>query len=277
LDEKRDFKIYILFGKDLTMRTVKLICLFLFIICISLLVGCVSEQQYKELQAQNAIQVGRITRLSAELDAANQKLDQLNIKLEEAEAGGSIDVQSLRKEVSALEQALAEKKAMIARMSKQLLGGVVLPVELSVMLEEFANSQDMVTYDASRGLVKFKSDLLFEKGSSVVASESTAAVKSLCGIMNSTQGLQFDIIVAGHTDDMPIRRAETKAKHPDNWYLSAHRGISVLEIMTATSVDPKRVSVRGFGQYRPVEPNAPGNKGNPQNRRVEIYIVPQGT
>jgi chemotaxis protein MotB len=125
--------------------------------------------------------------------------------------------------------------------------------------------------------VKFKSDLLFEKGSAIVASEATTAVKSLCSIMNSVQGLQFDIIVAGHTDDMPIRRAETKAKHPDNWHLSAHRAISVLNIMTANNVDPKRVSVRGFGQYRPIEDNAPDNKGNPQNRRVEIYIVPQGT
>jgi len=259
------------------MRTVKLICLFLFIICISPLVGCVSEQDYKELQAQNLTQGGRITRLATDLHAAELELVQLRTKLDEAEAGGDVNVQALRQEVSALERALAEKKAMIAQMSKQLLGGVVLPVELSVMLEEFANSQDMVTYDASRGLVKFKSDLLFEKGSAVVASGSTSAVKSLCGIMNSTQGLQFDIIVAGHTDDMPIRRAATKAKHPDNWYLSAHRAISVLNIMTATSVDPKRVSVRGFGQYRPVEPNAPGNKGSAKNRRVEIYIVPQGT
>ena len=186
-------------------------------------------------------------------------------------------MQSLKKEISALEQALAEKKALIAEMSKQLLGGVVLPVELSVMLEDFAKSQDMVTYDASRGLVKFKSDLLFEKGSAVVAAEATSAVQSLCGIMNSAQGLQFDVIVAGHTDDVPIAKAETKAKHPDNWYLSAHRAISVLKIMTSNNVDSKRVSVRGFGEYRPIEPNAPGNKGNPQNRRVEIYIVPKGT
>ncbi len=259
------------------MRTVKLICLFLFIICISLLVGCVSEQDYKKVQVQNATQQGRITKLSSDLRAAELRLKQLQTKLDEAEAGGGITVQSLKKEISALERALAEKKAMIAKMSGRLLGGVVLPVELSVMLEDFANSQDMVTYDASRGLVKFKSDLLFEKGSSVVASDATSAVKSLCSIMNSSQGLQFDIIVAGHTDDMRISRPATKAKHPDNWHLSAHRAISVLNIMTATSVDPKRMSVRGFGQYRPIEPNAPGNKGNAKNRRVEIYIVPQGT
>ncbi len=259
------------------MRTVKLICLFLFIICISLLVGCVSEQQYKDAQAQNAIQQRRLAGLDSKLKAAELELIQLRTQLDEAKDGGDINVESLRKEIGVLERALAEKKAMIAKMRGQLLGGIVLPVELSVMLEEFANSQDMVTYDASRGLVKFKSDLLFEKGSSIVASDATSAVKSLCSIMNTTQGLQFDIIVAGHTDDMRISRPATKAKHPDNWHLSAHRAISVLNIMTATSVDPKRVSVRGFGQYRPIEPNAPGNKGNAKNRRVEIYIVPQGT
>jgi flagellar motor protein MotB len=46
--------------------------------------------------------------------------------------------------------------------------------------------------------------------------------------------------------------------------------------MGTNNIDPKRMSVRGFSEYRPVAPNAPGKKGNPQNRRVEIYIVPEG-
>jgi hypothetical protein len=75
----------------------------LFIICISLLVGCVSEQQYKEALAANAIQGGRITKLSSDLRAAELRLKQLQTRLDEAEAGGDIDVQALRKEVSALE------------------------------------------------------------------------------------------------------------------------------------------------------------------------------
>jgi chemotaxis protein MotB len=50
----------------------------------------------------------------------------------------------------------------------------------------------------------------------------------------------------------------------------------VLDVMTTNSLDPKRLSIRGFGEYRPVAPNAPNKKGNPQNRRVEIYIVPEG-
>ena len=41
-------------------------------------------------------------------------------------------------------------------------------------------------------------------------------------------------------------------------------------------IEATRISERGFGEFRPVVPNAPGKKGNAQNRRVEIYIVPRG-
>ncbi len=46
--------------------------------------------------------------------------------------------------------------------------------------------------------------------------------------------------------------------------------------MEQSGVEATRLSVRGFGEYRPLEPNAAGKKGNPKNRRVEIYIVPAG-
>jgi chemotaxis protein MotB len=155
--------------------------------------------------------------------------------------------------------------------------GVALPVELSTKLEDFAKANEqMVSFDANTGIVKFKSDLLFEKGSDKVAPTAIEAVKSLCGILNSQEGKKFDIIIAGHTDDLPILKADTRAVHPTNWHLSAHRAISVLDVMTTNSLDPKRLSIRGFGEYRPVAPNAPNKKGNPQNRRVEIYIVPEG-
>ena len=40
----------------------------------------------------------------------------------------------------------------------------------------------------------------------------------------------FDLVVAGHTDDVPIKKAATKAKHPTNWHLSVHRAISVANV-----------------------------------------------
>ena len=93
-------------------------------------------------------------------------------------------------------------------------------------------------------------------------------------ILNSEQAKGLDIVIAGHTDDQPIRYS--RATHASNWHLSSNRAISVLKVMEANKVAPNRMSARGFGEYRPVEANKQGKKGNPKNRRVEIYIVPKG-
>jgi chemotaxis protein MotB len=258
------------------MQAVKLSVCFVLCVCVVLPSGCVSEQQYKDLKVQNATQAKRITELSSELGTAKLELEQLRRRLEYAQKTGGIDARTLQEKVNALEKALQDKQALIARMKEQLLAGVMLPVELSTMLEDFAKSEEMVTYDSSRGIVKFKSDLLFEKGSDEVKPAARDAVKALCGIMNSEQGKKFDVIIAGHTDDIPIAKPATRAKHPTNWHLSAHRSISVLNVMANNKIDVKRMSVRGFGEFRPIEPNKPNKRGNPQNRRVEIYIVPEG-
>jgi chemotaxis protein MotB len=198
-------------------------------------------------------------------------------KIDAAQGRSDAEVDSLKAEIAAIEEAIDQKNQLIAALQGQLLrGGASLPVELNTMLQDFAESTEMVSYDPSNGIVKFKSDLLFQKGSDLVAADAIAPLKSHCKILNSKQGSDFDIIIAGHTDDAPIKRAETRAKHPTNWHLSAHRAISVLNIMTANQMAPTRVSLRAFGEYRPVTPNAPNKKGNPKNRRVEVYIVPAG-
>jgi chemotaxis protein MotB len=238
--------------------------------------GCVSEQNYRDLKFQNAAQEKRIKELESQLQTMSLEFDKAKRELNAMGGKSGIEMSALLQKVAALEEELAKKKALIEAMQKQLIGGVQLPAELTSMLEEWAKGSDLVTFDPNRGVVKFKSDLLFEKGSDEVAPTAAEAVKALCRILNSDQAKEFDIIIAGHTDDLPILKPETKAKHDNNWYLSAHRGISVLGLMTANGVVSERVSVRGFGEFRPIVPNEPGKKGNPQNRRVEIYIVPKG-
>ena len=258
------------------MRTVKLSAILSLCVCVLLLNGCNSEMQ--DLRIQNNTQQKLIDQLQAELAANTLQLEQMKKQLAAAQQTDSIEVESLQQQIAALEEDLAKKKELIASMQQRLLlGGAALPVELSTLLEDFAKQQpDMVTYDSSRGVVKFKSDLLFEKGSDTVAASAIEAVKSLSGILNSQEGKKFDVIIAGHTDDIPILKPETRAKHPTNWHLSSHRAISVLNVMESNNIEPKRMSARGFGEYRPIAENKPNKGGNPQNRRVEIYIVAQG-
>lgn len=257
------------------MRTVKLSAFFLLFICL-VLNGC--ESELKDLRIQNDTQRKQIADLSSQVQTSNLQIDQLNRQLDDAKEKSNINEDAMKQQVTALEEDLKKKNDLIASMQQKLLyGGAALPVELSTMLEDFAKQQpELVTFDESLGIVRFKSDLLFEKGSDTVASTATEAVKSLCAILNSEQGKKFDIIIAGHTDDIPILKPDTRAKHPTNWHLSAHRAISVLDIMGANNIEQKRMSIRGFGENRPVAPNKPNKEGNPQNRRVEIYIVPEG-
>ncbi len=242
------------------------------VVCVS---GCGTELQ--DLRLQNDTQRNRIRELETELGVARAKLDQLQRQLDQAEQTGGVEVDALRQKVAALEEDVARKEELIKSMQEKLMGVSPLPVELSTALEDFAQASDMVEFDSEKGLVKFKSDLLFEKGSDKVTSTAVETIKALCSILNSSEAQQFDIIVAGHTDDMRIARPQTKEAHPTNRHLASHRAISVVATMEGNGVESKRLSTRGFGEYRPVEANLPNKGGNPKNRRVEIYIVPQGT
>jgi len=258
------------------MRTVRLSTV-LIVLGLSAGMVALSGCGPSDLQLQNQKQQARISELESQLQAAQLQLDQAKRKLQAAEESGGVEVESLRQKVAALEEDVAKKAALIKSMQDQLLGGSPLPVELNTALEDFAKAQpDLVEYDANRGMVKFKSDLLFDKGSDVVTQQAADAIKTLCGILNSEQAQKFHIIIAGHTDDIPIEKPQTKVQHPTNWHLSAHRAIAVVRLMESSGIDSTRLSERGFSEYRPLEPNAPNKKGNPKNRRVEVYIVPAG-
>jgi len=260
------------------MRSVKLSTVLIVLVLsggMAFIGGC--NGQMADLQRRNQVQQEEISRLQSELQTAQMQLDQLKRKLEAIEKTGGVEVDALRQKIAALEEDLAKKEELIKSMQSRLMGVTPLPVELNTALEDLARQHsDLIEFDPNHGLVKFKSDLLFEKGSDQVMSAAGDAIKALCGILNSEQAKEFHIIVAGHTDDMPIRRAETQVAHPTNWHLSSHRAISVLNSLQNCGIVPERMSTRGFGEYRPIAPNASNKGGNPKNRRVEIYIVPAG-
>ncbi|HAC09936.1 MAG TPA: hypothetical protein DCG14_09815, partial [Phycisphaerales bacterium] len=98
------------------------------------------------------------------------------------------------------------------------------------------------------------------------------AIGTLAGILETKDALAFEIRVVGHTDNMPISRPETRAKHPTNMHLSTHRAISVRDALVKDGIAANRVQVAGYGEFRPVAEN--GKRGSATNRRVEIFLTP---
>ncbi|MEI7941784.1 MAG: flagellar motor protein MotB [Candidatus Riflemargulisbacteria bacterium] len=80
-----------------------------------------------------------------------------------------------------------------------------------------------------------------------------------------------DIIIEGHTDDLPIKNDMYK----DNWQLSFDRAYNVLKYMVDVGkIEPTRVSAIGYGEYRPrVANDTEANRSI--NRRIEVNIMIQ--
>ena len=264
-------------GKDKKMQVKNLIGFVVISLSAALFVsGCNSQQQYDDLKLRNRSQQQRIDELESQFNVAKLKLTQTEKLLAEAQEACAADTNALSKKVEALQSDIAKKEELIKRM-QSALGGSVLPPELASDLEKFAaENSDIITFDEASGMVKFKSDLLFEKGSDVVAPQAVDLMRKLSTIINSHSAEGFDVTIVGHTDDIPIRKSDTITMHPTNWHLSVHRAIAVEKLMESNGVKPTRLSVKGYGEDRPFEANEEGHKGNPKNRRVEIYLVPAG-
>jgi hypothetical protein len=67
--------------------------------------------------------------------------------------------------------------------------------------------------------------------------------------------------------------ATIRSGHKDNWYLSAHRAISVSEALQKDGVNPARLGVMGYADQHPIADNSTTG-GRAQNRRVEVLILP---
>lgn len=75
--------------------------------------------------------------------------------------------------------------------------------------------------------------------------------------------------VEGHTDNVPLHGGPYKT----NWGLSTMRATSVAEVLIKqAAIDPKRMSVLGYGETRPRVPNTT-ELFRQQNRRVEILVL----
>jgi chemotaxis protein MotB len=90
----------------------------------------------------------------------------------------------------------------------------------------------------------------------------------LARVAEILKGTDGKIIVAGHTDNVPIYTERFRS----NWELSAARAVSVAhEMMLATNIPDERFLIQGFADTEPVAKNdTPANRA--KNRRVEIVL-----
>ncbi|ULQ45660.1 flagellar motor protein MotD [Flagellatimonas centrodinii] len=113
--------------------------------------------------------------------------------------------------------------------------------------------------------VEINSDLLFASGASGLQPEVLPVIDELGEILS---GFDNRLRIEGHTDDRPIHTS----LFPSNWELSAARAGTVVRRLRDRGVAAERLSVVGYGEFRPVDDNA-SEAGRRANRRVTIVIL----
>ncbi|HQL73524.1 MAG: Motility protein B [Planctomycetes bacterium ADurb.Bin126] len=241
--------------------------------------GCVPKSELDKALALNKAAQTELEKTQAalrELRAQNQTLLDQVAAYQQQLAAKDQQLANLEAAYAALKKSFDELAAK-SKAPPQIIEvpGVALPAELDELLQQLArDNPNLLEYDRRLGMVKFKSDLTFAPGSDNVTGPAQGALEKFAQIMNSPAATKFNVYVAGHTDDIPIGKPETRMRHPNNWYLSVHRAVAVLKVLKQAGVSDPRMAAMGFGEWHPIAPNAPGNKGNALNRRVEIWVVP---
>lgn len=241
--------------------------------------GCVTQEKYNALKMetdQYATQLSTVEREKAEAiagrDLLQRQLDKVALGTDQKDAL----VLNQANQISQLEHDNADLNQRLAKALGQVgTTTVVLNEPLNNALKEFASQNpDLVEFDQARGMVKFKSDVTFSPGSAVLTSTAASAIDRFATILNSQAASGYELMVVGHTDNVRVSHEATKrAGHFDNWYLSAHRAISVSSELQKQGVSAGRLEVAGCAEQRPIASNAT-EAGKAQNRRVEVMILP---
>jgi chemotaxis protein MotB len=139
--------------------------------------------------------------------------------------------------------------------------------KISIALKDIPESEG-VTFEKSQfGLVMhFKDRLLFELGKADLRGNSFVVLNA---VGEELRKIPNDLLIEGHTDTIPINTKQ----FPSNMHLSSMRALNTLLFLTEVVGVPRdRISVRGFGEFKPrVQNNSDSNRA--KNRRVDIVIV----
>jgi chemotaxis protein MotB len=115
-------------------------------------------------------------------------------------------------------------------------------------------------------IIRLMGETTFDSGKAEIRREMGPLLEKIGNMLQETKG---NIIIGGHTDNIPVKGGP----YGSNLILSMARAASVAEfLLDKTTLDPYRIATMGFGPYRPLESNDTP-EGRRKNRRVEIIIT----
>jgi chemotaxis protein MotB len=139
--------------------------------------------------------------------------------------------------------------------------------QLEAALSKELRNHQVVLHLTPEGFVISLSEVgFFDSGEAALLPGAADKISRIAGVL-SRNGLSLRI--EGHSDNQPIHNDQFQS----NWELSTARAMAVLSwLVNDTAFPPAKLSVAGYGEYRPVATNA-SPEGRKLNRRVDLVVV----
>lgn len=139
-----------------------------------------------------------------------------------------------------------------------------LEAEVEQLEQRVAELEDKLT-------VEMVERIHFETGSAHIDDENKEKLKTIVNRLQADRNKT--IRIAGHTDDQMVI-PDFPRIYASNWELSVHRATHVVRVLEEAGVAPERMQAVGMSKYHPIASNDT-DEGMAENRRVEVYLVPE--
>ena len=254
------------------------------------LTSCVSQKKYSDLEAQHketqdllntaTVKLNSCLEERASLSARAESLKEQNDTLrannqELINNMGNLTTLT-QKGAENLEkslESLREKDLTIRRLQDAVTRrdsvNLALVQSLKGVLGNLDDQDIEISVEKGVVYVSISDKLLFSSGSYTVTNKAKEVLGKVATVVKNKP--DFEFMVEGHTDNVPIRTASIK----DNWDLSVLRATAVVRILQDDfKVDPKRMTAAGRSQYVPVVGNDTAQE-RAKNRRTRIVVLPK--
>ena len=136
----------------------------------------------------------------------------------------------------------------------------------STMGQEVRNHEVVMRVTAEGFVVSLNELGFFDSGKAELLPGAAEKIERIAKVLSLHK---LELRVEGNSDDQPIHTPEFRS----NWELSTARAMAVMQLLVDDSgFDPRKISVLGYGQYRPIADNTTP-EGRRMNRRVDLVVL----
>ena len=134
--------------------------------------------------------------------------------------------------------------------------------------DSFGGAGGLIKFDADEYKIRIRlmGESTFHSGRADIREPMKPVLAEIAEVFKNNEE---NIIIAGHTDNVPLKKG---GRFKTNLQLSMARAASVADFfLSEGSIAPNRISTMGFGEHRPLDSNDTP-EGRQKNRRVEIIL-----